>query len=213
MGTASMRLLAPLLIAIAPCVSHAQRTVTGTPRVAVDSTARAKSAVLDSAALRKRASDSVALRRAIDSATKRAIDSATKRAIDSAFTSFAQERSDWHLAIWGLLVVGAVFLLLLVSDIVRGHDVLVESHWGGFGGGVGGTRFSRTLVLAVLLLLTGGMVTAVAISHPGMPRKSDDERMRDSVQKTPAAAPARALPSTAPTSAPPPRERAPSRIT
>jgi hypothetical protein len=206
MGTASLRVLALLLIALAPSAVAGQPTASGSPqvvppRVVVDSVARR--AALDSTALRKRAADSIALRSAIDSATK--------RAIDSAFRDFAQERSQWRLAIWGLLALGAVFLVLLVYDIVRGHDVLVESHWGGFGGGVGGTRFSRTLVLAVLLLLTGGMLTVVAVSHPGAPRRSDGERAADTLQKTPATAPARTLPSTAPTSAPLP-ERALPRI-
>jgi hypothetical protein len=213
MGTASLRVLALLLIALAPSavasqgtgrlpsVSPAPGTVGGAPPAAMDSTA--KRAALDSTTLRKRAADSIALRSAIDSATK--------RAIDSAFRDFAQERSQWRLAIWGLLALGTVFLVLLVYDIVRGHDVLVESHWGGFGGGVGGTRFSRTLVLAVLLLLTGGMLTVVAVSHPGAPRRSDGERAADTLQKTPATAPARTLPSTAPTSAPLP-ERALPRI-
>jgi hypothetical protein len=202
MGTAAMRFLALLLIALPPSVAHAQATAGVSPRVAIDSGA-ARTA-LDSATLRKRAADSIALRRAIDSATK--------RAIDSAFRDFAQERSQWQWAIWGLLTLGAVFLVLLVYDIVRGHDVLVESHWGGFGGGVGGTRFSRTLVLAVLLLLTGGMLTVVAVSHPGAPRKSDIDRGTDTLQRMPTSAPARTLPSTAPTSAPTTMQHALSRI-
>ena len=123
-----------------------------------------------SAAARLRVADSIAMRRAIDSATRRAIDSATRRVLDSARVDAQESQRQWFWVIVGLLVLSGTFLGLFVNDMLRGHDVLVESHWGGFGGGVGGTRLSRALVLAVLLLLTSGMLTAVAVAGPGHSR-------------------------------------------
>jgi hypothetical protein len=120
-----------------------------------------------------RAADSVATRRAIDSATRRAVDSATRRVLDSAFTDLRDDRSERQVVLVVLGVLGGIFLWLFVEDMWRGHDVLMESHWGGFGGGVAGTRLSRTLVLAVLLLFTWGMLTAVALSRPGLPKPDE----------------------------------------
>ncbi len=115
--------------------------------------------------------DTVVRTVAVDSITlRRAMDSAAKRAVDSMLTQVSEDRRQWGLVVDGLLVLGGVFLALLVWDMLSGRDVIVESHWGGFGGGVGGTRLSRTLVLTVLLLLTGGMLTVLAVARPGRVR-------------------------------------------
>ena len=168
----ALALLAFLVSAVAPPAIAA--AAIRAPTVAATAPAIAPGATQGSArvdtAVRAVAVDSTAMRRAIDSATKRAVDSATKRAIDSTLTQLSEDRRQWGRVINGLLVLGGVFLLLLVWDMLRGHDVMVESHWGGFGGGAGGTRLSRALVLTVLLLLTGGMLTVLAVARPGRVR-------------------------------------------
>jgi len=162
---AALAVLAFVLSVLAPPTISA---ATIRPRATLTSTAPVLAAGATQNPVRV---DTVVRTVAVDSITlRRAMDSAAKRAVDSMLTQVSEDRRQWGLVVDGLLVLGGVFLVLLVWDMLSGRDVLVESHWGGFGGGVGGTRFSRTLVLTVLLLLTGGMLTVLAVARPGRVR-------------------------------------------
>jgi hypothetical protein len=98
--------------------------------------------------------------------TVRVTDTAAIRAAVSA--ALAEERNSEERIIrrWviiSLIVLGGMFLVFLGVDFLNGREVWIESHWGGLGGGVGGVRVSRPLALLVLLLVAGGMLTAVTV--------------------------------------------------
>ncbi len=69
-------------------------------------------------------------------------------------------------AVAALFLLAVVVLAALLRALGRGDAVSVESHWGGFAGGLGGWRFSRPLALALVLAVivaTMGVVALVEI--------------------------------------------------
>lgn len=62
----------------------------------------------------------------------------------------------------GLIVFGLITGVcgyLLVQSLQSGGRVEIESHWGGFGSGLGGWRFSTTLVYFVAAIFFAGLLT------------------------------------------------------
>jgi hypothetical protein len=67
------------------------------------------------------------------------------------------------------LVCGALTLLVAIyamEAIRTGEGLIVESHWGGLGGGLGGWRASASAVLVVLLLLLLGGTATLSLMTP-----------------------------------------------
>jgi len=62
----------------------------------------------------------------------------------------------------GVLAVGGVLCLGLFIGAVRRDDLRVESHWGGFGGGVGGWRVPSSLVFLAAALAFSALLAMVA---------------------------------------------------
>ena len=75
----------------------------------------------------------------------------------------AEERVLHRYVIYALMVLVAAFLGFLIWDFLRGREIWVESHWGGFGGGVSGFRISRPLALVTLLLIASGLLMALIV--------------------------------------------------
>jgi hypothetical protein len=75
-------------------------------------------------------------------------------------------------SIAGLLIFGsatALFLIMLFYSMVINVPVQIETHWGGFGGGMGGWRLSPTLAYLVAALVFGGLFTTtlLVLRDPG----------------------------------------------
>lgn len=62
-----------------------------------------------------------------------------------------------------MVIIGIGFLRSMEGD----GQVAVESHWGGFGGGGGGWRFSRPLSYLIALVFFAGMLAALALGTSG----------------------------------------------
>jgi hypothetical protein len=88
----------------------------------------------------------------------------------------------------GIALLGVctlAFAGLFVRETWRGHSAEVESHWGGFGGGLGGWRVSPSLTYLVCALAFGTMVSVlVARASPAPPPSKADPRT-DSTATTP----------------------------
>ena len=75
---------------------------------------------------------------------------------------------------WPILVAAGLFLIPLLIAVFRFFDAIttdggarIESNWGGFGGGMGGWRFSPALMYFLTILLFGGLFTTmVYLWHP-----------------------------------------------
>jgi hypothetical protein len=130
--------------------------------------------------------------------TVRVTDTAAIRAAVSA--ALAEERNSEERIIrrWviiSLIVLGGMFLVFLGVDFLNGREVWIESHWGGLGGGVGGVRISRPLALLVLLLVAGGMLTAVTV----MGTRAGTTAATPAAEGAPTATPKTTSPSAEPT--------------
>ena len=68
------------------------------------------------------------------------------------------------IAVGSLSVAMAYCFIGLARALRDGESVHIESAWGGFGGGVGGWRFSTPLTHFVLAVLFGGMLTFVVVT-------------------------------------------------
>jgi hypothetical protein len=69
-------------------------------------------------------------------------------------------------SIAGLVIFGsatALFLIMLFYTMLINVPVQVETHWGGFGGGMGGWRLSPTLAYLVAALVFGGLFTTTLL--------------------------------------------------
>jgi hypothetical protein len=49
----------------------------------------------------------------------------------------------------------------LIQDLGAGKQLMVETHWGGLGGGLGGWRISRPAIYFVCMLVFGGLFVLV----------------------------------------------------
>lgn len=85
------------------------------------------------------------------------------------------------LVLASVLMVGGLGLLTLaVQGVKRGGVFAIESHWGGFGGGLGGWRFSAPLVylfaglalLLMLVMLSATLLRPLAASQAKQPRSA-----------------------------------------
>lgn len=63
-----------------------------------------------------------------------------------------------------LLGASLALLFLAVTEIFRGEPPAVESHWGGFGGGLGGWRISSSLAYLLAALFLGGLFGALTLT-------------------------------------------------
>jgi hypothetical protein len=63
-----------------------------------------------------------------------------------------------------LAVFGSVTVLAVVRFMVtmRYEAVEIQSHWGGFGGGIGGWRLSNPLAYLIVAVAFGGLLTTTA---------------------------------------------------
>jgi hypothetical protein len=62
-----------------------------------------------------------------------------------------------------ILTVGAGVFLWLTVVATRREDTMIESHWGGFGGGLGGWRVTPALVYLIVALACVGMLGIVTL--------------------------------------------------
>jgi hypothetical protein len=88
-----------------------------------------------------------------------------------------------------LAVLMLVFLGLFVAE-ARRHPASVDSHWGGFGGGLGGFRISASVLYLLAALSFGTM--AVYLIGPREPPPSDPPPVV--ATQTPTGAPAQGAP-------------------
>lgn len=152
-----MRRYTPLLllsIALAAPPLQAQGPDSAAPQPAASTTPPADSAAADSPRAGAPKADS-------PRAAAARVD--TPRAGSRRLEATAFERR-WYSAIAVYLVMlligfSTLFFYLAFRQVIRGDGFSVESHWGGFGGGLGGWRVSTPLVcllagLALLLMVT-----------------------------------------------------------
>jgi len=69
-----------------------------------------------------------------------------------------------------LVLLGGVLSLLVgasaIDTVRRSEGVTLETHWGGLGGGLGGTRISAAAVLVFLLLILSSATIMVGVLSP-----------------------------------------------
>jgi len=63
-----------------------------------------------------------------------------------------------------LLGASLSLLYLAVTEIFRGEPLAMESHWGGFGGGLGGWRISSSLAYLLGALFLGGLFGTLVLT-------------------------------------------------
>jgi uncharacterized membrane protein YidH (DUF202 family) len=77
----------------------------------------------------------------------------------------------------GLMIVcGIVTLALAYATMIaidRPDGFSFETHWGGLGGGMGGWRASRAVILFMLLLVFAGATVTSALWQPGQTEEAD----------------------------------------
>ena len=73
--------------------------------------------------------------------------------------------SVYHWLVMGLAALTVAFLLMFVVDSRR-QPIVLESHWGGFGGGLGGVRVPSALIYLAAALGFGTMLTVLADRIP-----------------------------------------------
>jgi hypothetical protein len=60
-----------------------------------------------------------------------------------------------------LAAFAGTFIVMLIRGLSRGYSPEIASHWGGFGGGVGGWRISPTIVYLIGALFFGSLLALV----------------------------------------------------
>jgi hypothetical protein len=81
-----------------------------------------------------------------------------------------------EMVMTGLAFGAIAFFVLTLVELIRERRVGVESHWGGFGGGLGGWQASPALLYFVGTILLAGMLTSLAYrSLPGPPEKNETQ--------------------------------------
>ena len=63
-----------------------------------------------------------------------------------------------------LMIVTAYFLRLVVLE-TRQEPPHIETHWGGFGGGLGGWTFSRAIIYLIVAIVFGTLLMGHALSN------------------------------------------------
>ncbi|HEX8696227.1 MAG TPA: hypothetical protein VF746_27665 [Longimicrobium sp.] len=110
-----------------------------------------------------------------------------------------------QLLLLGLAAVSLVFLAMFVME-TRRHAVALESHWGGFGGGLGGLRVPAAGLYLLAALGFGTMLTVLSVQHlealaTAEAKDADAGKQRaaqaDTPSRPPAARPAAAAPDSA----------------
>jgi hypothetical protein len=66
-----------------------------------------------------------------------------------------------HILLVGLMLVAVTFLGFAIWEIQHGRPPMIESQWGGIGGGAGGWRMSNSLVYLLCTLVTGVILGTV----------------------------------------------------
>lgn len=104
---------------------------------------------------------------------------------------------------------GLFYALFLVQLLLRGDAPQIESHWGGFGGGLGGWRLSPSAAFLLAALVLSGLVAVVTVEredqeNPQKPAGATTSQKESPVAETPTAEPtpipeATATPETTPT--------------
>lgn len=105
-----------------------------------------------------------------------------------------------HVLLTGLSLITVLFLGLFIQEMRRGRAPMIESNWGGIGGGGGGWRMSGSL--AYLLGMLGTATLLIVLLHGAEPKKSTNPLLgKGAVEKKTAAA---ATPTASATSTPAP---------
>jgi len=92
----------------------------------------------------------------------------------------------WHDALLGVLsIVTLIFVALFIYELWQGRAPMIESHWGGIGGGGGGWRMSNSLAY---LLAMFGIAALLVVVHVREFRPVSE--IRDQMSAAATAAPA-----------------------
>jgi len=86
------------------------------------------------------------------------------------------------VASWALGVGAALSFLLFLIQLVRGDGPQIESHWGGFGGGLGGWRLSPSAALLIITLVLSSMAAMLIAPVPKEEKK--DSRQGEAAKGT-----------------------------
>jgi len=76
------------------------------------------------------------------------------------------------LAILVLGLLAVILLIAFIRALGRGDSLAIESHWGGFAGGLGGWRISRALAYGVMLAFVILTIAVVALYSANAAAKS-----------------------------------------
>jgi hypothetical protein len=77
-----------------------------------------------------------------------------------------------HVLLTGLSLVTVLFLVLFIQEMRRGRAPMIESNWGGIGGGGGGWRMSSSFAYLLGMLGTATLlvvIVRVESSKPTIP--------------------------------------------
>lgn len=77
------------------------------------------------------------------------------RANGAGFEIIKLEQQSFLVMLFGVLT--ALFAVIFFLSVIRGDAPLVETHWGGIGGSLGGWRLSKSLVYFLGALAFGAM--------------------------------------------------------
>jgi hypothetical protein len=69
----------------------------------------------------------------------------------------------YHVLIAGLSAITVLFLGLFIQEMRRGRGPMIESNWGGIGGGGGGWRMSGSLAYLLGMLGTATLLFIVLV--------------------------------------------------
>jgi hypothetical protein len=80
--------------------------------------------------------------------------------------------------------IGAILsFLAFLFLLVKGYSPQLDSHWGGFGGGLGGWRLSPAAALLLVTLVLSGLA-AMVIMPPGNSGKNKEQTPETPVQQS-----------------------------
>lgn len=108
----------------------------------------------------------------------------------------------WHdILLTVLSLITLVFLGLFIQEMRRGRGPMIESNWGGIGGGGGGWRMSSSLAYLLGMFGIATLLVIVLVHSPG---DTPQDEKKASASPTPSAASTTVTPTPTPTAAPTP---------